>query len=272
MMLSILLFQLLTSLSFSFSDVPSMSELAGLKLTDEMAQELGMQDATKYIKVVEEQFQQFGQYGMDVEDDETNRYLSPVVIIVNKSNRTPSNPEGQTAKLFLNGKLEGQFDVATGINQMVETTSGKLYFAQTPVGFYRIKKAYDQYFSNAFFGAYMRYAMFFSGGVALHATENVDSLGRIGSGGCVRMRDEDIAQISQAILETGEPHRETKKEVICRQSQCFDRELYTNRIRLNDLNANSGKKTNSLIMTYDAYVIVKEGSRYEKESNDIYDI
>ena len=271
-MIFLTLFQIVSSFILAKPEFQEMSIVKSLALTNEMARELGMQSMAESIKLAEDQFDLSKRYNLDVDDDQRNRFRAPVVIIVNKGKRTSANPEGQSAKLFVNGEQKGSFDVATGINQMVETTSGDLYFASTPVGFFRIKKAYDNYFSNAFFGAYMRYAMFFDGGVALHATTHTDSLGKIGSGGCVRMRDEDIALISEAVLNTGKDSREVKIEPICKNGDCFERELYLNRKEVRNVNEQSGELTNFFILSYDSLVIVKEGTQEKEESRDPYDI
>ena len=240
-------------------DVPTFEQLEKLEITKEMALELGMTPLEKYLEKSNIQFELATNLGLDVENNELNKQIAPVVFIINKSKRTKTNPEGQSIRYYVNGIFQRQFSVSTGKDGLVETTDGEIYFASTPVGFYRIKKAYDHYYSYSFFGAYMRYAMFFNEGIAIHATKQTWSIGNKGSGGCVRMREEDIKILSDLLLETGENHREIETQRICKGQTCYNRELFKNRILLNDVEEKSSALMAKKILTYDAVVVVREG-------------
>ena len=72
-------------------------------------------------------------------DDVFNSTMAKVVIIVNESDRTENNPEGQTAKLYHFGELKGIFNVSTGSRKIKTTTDGREYMAITREGFFRPK-------------------------------------------------------------------------------------------------------------------------------------
>lgn len=232
-------------------------------LSSEEAQELGM-----LPKEVFEQQQKISNVSnllknQNLDDDERNKNREKIVIIINDGVRSSKNPEGQTLKLYMDGDLVDIYNVSTGTHQEVTTTSGEVHIAQTPTGFYRIKRAYQNYFSKSFFGASMKYALFFHLGIAIHKTDTTWKLGSRASAGCVRMEEKDIEYINREVLETGEDHRKIAVEKICHdedKNNCFERELYLNRIRLNDVKVHNGQFTNSKIWTYQALVVVKSGN------------
>ena len=92
----------------------------------------------------------------------------------------------QAGFIVVNGKLRKQFYVSTGLPGKYETPN----FDKRPNG-----RIYDQYSSKTFPGGNyaglgnMPYAVFISGGFAVHGTPlgNVKNLGRKASHGCVRM-------------------------------------------------------------------------------------
>jgi lipoprotein-anchoring transpeptidase ErfK/SrfK len=65
-------------------------------------------------------------------------------------------------------------------------STGKQGYA-TPRGTYSAKRLAARYFSKKYNNAPMHFAVFFSGGYAIHATGHVAALGRPASHGCVRL-------------------------------------------------------------------------------------
>jgi lipoprotein-anchoring transpeptidase ErfK/SrfK len=61
----------------------------------------------------------------------------------------------------------------------------------TPRGSWRTERMYARYFSRKYDGAPMPYAVFFTGGVAVHGTGEIARLGRPASHGCVRLSREN---------------------------------------------------------------------------------
>lgn len=108
----------------------------------------------------------------------------PVVIIISKAL--------QTATVYENGVVANSFLISTGREQWETAKSGRHYFTTTPVGWFSPVRYSRQHWS-ATWDAWMEYAIFFNGGVALHATtpDHFKELGRRASGGCVRMHPDN---------------------------------------------------------------------------------
>ena len=236
------------------------------KLTDEQALELGMtevfQTKIKSNKLDEDVTNNTEiNKGYDLNNDDINSTLAEVVVIVNESDRSAENPEGQTARLYHHGVLLHQFDVSTGSRKTKVTTSGRSYVAVTPEGFWRPKKAYQDYYSYTFFGATMPYAIFYHGGIALHGTTSVKKLGTRDSGGCVRFNPKDIKIINDLIRSTGDGNKNMSTEKLCLDSdpgQCITRKMYLDRTKLSDVDRRTGYETDKILWTYDALIIVKK--------------
>jgi lipoprotein-anchoring transpeptidase ErfK/SrfK len=109
----------------------------------------------------------------------------PIVIVVNKS---PRGMFAQRAQLWQNGVRKAEFNVSTGRERWENPPSGEKYFSATPAGWFSPQHLERTYFSQTW-KVNMDFAVFFNGGVALHATEpeHYAELGHRGSGGCVRM-------------------------------------------------------------------------------------
>jgi lipoprotein-anchoring transpeptidase ErfK/SrfK len=82
----------------------------------------------------------------------------------------------QTMVVKVDGEIVGVWRVSTG----------KKGYA-TPRGTYSAKRLHARYFSRKYDNAPMHYAVFFRGGYAVHATNQVARLGRPASHGCVRL-------------------------------------------------------------------------------------
>lgn len=121
-----------------------------------------------------------------------------VVIVVNRAPK--GSIEGaQTLKMYHNGVLVKDVMISTG-------RWGKA----TPVGYFRPiftnhMRIYQNYFSGAYSGSPMKWAVFFNGGIALHSTteSNYSKLGSRASAGCIRMTMTDAKEVNELIRLTG---------------------------------------------------------------------
>jgi len=108
----------------------------------------------------------------------------PVVMVISKGS--------QTATVYHYGSRLRSFPISTGRERWERAKSGKVYFTTTPTGWFSPRRYIRHHFSTTW-EAKMEYSIFFSGGVAVHATtpDHYRDLGRPASGGCVRMHKSD---------------------------------------------------------------------------------
>jgi hypothetical protein len=124
--------------------------------------------------------------------------LADVVIIVNRAPKD-SVAGAQTLKAYHYGVLVKEIAISTG-----------KWGHATPVGYFRPiytnhMRIYQNYFSGAYSGSPMKWAVFFNGGIALHSTtkSQYKNLGKRASHGCIRMTMEDAKEINELIRSTG---------------------------------------------------------------------
>lgn len=124
-----------------------------------------------------------------------------VVVLVNKANRGPS---AQTAQVYVGGEHYKTFAVSTGREKRELAPSGKVYRSTTPQGWFRPIYFSPNHYSQTW-KAPMPWAVFFNGGIALHATtpSHYDELGRRASGGCVRLHHDDAEELYHLIKNAG---------------------------------------------------------------------
>lgn len=172
---SLLLF-LSVSLWVGTSSFASSPELDDLMTPDELAAEVGTTESMDLSPQVEpfSPAQIYDTYGVDVYSQ------FPVVIVVSKAS--------QTATVYHNGQHVNQFLVSTGRERYERAKSGRWYWTVTPTGWYSPQSYIRSHYSGTW-DAIMEYSIFFTGGVALHATtpDHYKDLGHKASGGCVRM-------------------------------------------------------------------------------------
>lgn len=130
--------------------------------------------------------------------DESVIDKAQVVVVVNRAPKD-SAPGAQSMQVYHNGVLVKDVNISTG-------RWGKA----TPVGYFRPiytnhMRIYQNYFSGAYSGAPMKWAVFFNGGIALHSTteSNYSKLGSRASAGCIRMTMEDAQEVNELIRLTG---------------------------------------------------------------------
>lgn len=131
------------------------------------------------------------------EEDLTRAEL---VIIVNKST---VGTTAQRASVYKNGELIHRYKVSTGREKLEVSKSGREYRTTTPQGYFRPTSLERDHFSETW-QAHMEYAVFFVGGVALHATteDHYKDLGKRASGGCVRLKYENARDIFETVRST----------------------------------------------------------------------
>jgi lipoprotein-anchoring transpeptidase ErfK/SrfK len=81
-------------------------------------------------------------------------------------------------------------------------STGKSGFA-TPRGNFRVGRMHRTYFSRKYYNSPMPYSMFFYGGVAIHGTNYLGSLGRPASHGCVRLHPGNAAKLFALVQRYG---------------------------------------------------------------------
>jgi lipoprotein-anchoring transpeptidase ErfK/SrfK len=102
------------------------------------------------------------------------------------------------------GYVTGRWWVSTGTEQKKCPPNSSCYVATTPVGVWSPYRMHEKYTSKLW-DARMDYAIFFNGGIALHATygENVLKLGTRQSGGCIRQDEPDAIWLFQRVKDYG---------------------------------------------------------------------
>lgn len=163
--------------------------------TDEMAESLGMTPADQV-----DDSEDLHQKGVGASIGQVIRD-NRLVIVINKAAR---GTEAQTMKVYENGIEVLTTKVSTGKEERVTATSGRTYVSTTPNGFFRPTKMYTDYLSYTW-NAPMPNAVFYIGGIAIHATgtSNYSKLGSRASGGCVRTTLEDSKKIRELVMESG---------------------------------------------------------------------
>lgn len=129
-----------------------------------------------------------------------------LVILVNKAN---SGSTAQTLSVFKNGEVIFTTHTSTGRErwESPQTPVGshkpkKGYWSTTPAGYFMVTTIKKDYVSKLW-NSHMPNAVFFIGGIAIHATPEVQNLGKRASGGCVRVSPEAAETIYGIVRSTG---------------------------------------------------------------------
>ena len=107
----------------------------------------------------------------------------------------------QTLRLYLDGRLDDQWDVSTGMEGFRTPSFNKRFDG----------RIYDRYTSSKYPGGdynglgNMPYAMFISGGIAIHGTPrgNWSRLGRPASHGCIRSHPDNAYKLNRLLRSHG---------------------------------------------------------------------
>lgn len=182
-------------------------QLDDLLTPEEIAAELGLTEPTLSNSPQIEPFspeQVYEAYGVDVYRE------FPVVIYVSKVS--------QTATVYQNGQRVNYFLISTGREQWETSKSGRQYFTGTPAGWFSPQRYVQKHWSNTW-QAMMEFAIFFNGGIAVHATtpDHYKELGTKASGGCVRAHRDQAAwfwNLSLANRKANVPYFTTQGQIL----------------------------------------------------------
>ncbi|WP_413577428.1 L,D-transpeptidase [Bdellovibrio sp. HCB290] len=158
---------------------PKYSEpLDDLMTTEEIANEIGAPRTEMRAAVIDPEIIA-SQDGIDV-------YREYAIVL--RINKAPIGPTAQQMQVMENGVLIANWLVSTGREKYEQAKSGRWYWTVTPTGTYSPYKLVLKHYSYTW-KAHMEFAMFFNGGVAVHATtpDHYKELGTRASGGCVRL-------------------------------------------------------------------------------------
>lgn len=122
-----------------------------------------------------------------------------LVAVINKSSIGSTS---QLMRVYLDGQLIHEWEVSTGREKLETAKSGKVYRTTTPVGYFRPYKIELNHYSNTW-KADMPHAVFFNGGIAVHATTHVEDLGKRASGGCIRLAPQNAKTFFQLVKSVG---------------------------------------------------------------------
>lgn len=122
-----------------------------------------------------------------------------LVIVVSKKK--------QRLWIYENGSSTATYSwlVSTGSERTRCPPKGKCYIANTPNGEFTPTRAY-RYYTSKKWKSKMDFAVFFNGGIALHATYGADHLSMLGrkdSGGCVRQSEANASKTFAVVKKHG---------------------------------------------------------------------
>lgn len=122
------------------------------------------------------------------------------------------NKAEQRVRVWENGAFRGEWAVSTGTETEKCAPTGRCYIAHTPVGTWTPTRL-EYTYTSRLWNARMDRAIFFTGGIALHATfgENIRYLGRRASGGCIRQHPDNADYLFRLVSHYG--RRNTRVQV-----------------------------------------------------------
>lgn len=240
---------------FSFKTLILASSLAVLgaanafALTDEQAIAEGMTPVEEYMMT---EMKAALTPGLSKEGVLEAARRHRLVIAVNKAAK---GPEAQTLTLFENGVEIFKEKISTGREKREKAKSGRVYISATPKGFFRPTKMYRDYLSYTW-NAPMPNAVFFIGGIAIHATtkSHYKELGTRASGGCVRTILETSKMIREKVMETG---RGVNNFSILAEAKGRNR-IANNMVSVDQISRHTGDMLNAKINSWDTVIIVYE--------------
>jgi hypothetical protein len=215
--------------------------------TDEMAEALGMTLEENLEEESNAEKLNARQLSQVLKDNK-------VVIVINKAAK---GPDAQTMTIYENGVPVLNSKVSTGKEERVTATSGRTYVSTTPLGFFRPTKAYVDYLSYTW-NAPMPNAVFFVGGIAIHATgqSNYRLLGSRASGGCVRTTLEDSKTVREIVMDSG---RGTSPGSFRVTREAAGRNIVTgNTVQVPRISRNDGSRVGGMTNSWDTVIYVHQ--------------
>ncbi len=98
----------------------------------------------------------------------------------------------QVMKVIKNGRVIRRWPVSTGRKRF-----------RTPTGSYRPTRMYVYWESRKYYRSPMPHSIFFRGGYAIHGTNEVRSLGRPASHGCIRLHPANARELFRLVKASG---------------------------------------------------------------------
>lgn len=122
----------------------------------------------------------------------------PIVIWVNKA---AAGATAQRIRFYYRGDLYIDDFVSTGRERWENPKKGEPYFSATPLGWFNPTRLVERHYSELW-QTEMPFAVFFNGGIALHATHPplYKDLGTRASGGCIRLTEANAERIFWIIM------------------------------------------------------------------------
>jgi hypothetical protein len=177
-----------------------------------------------------------------------------LVIAVNKASK---GENAQTLTMYENGVEILKEKISTGREKTEKAKSGRVYFSATPKGYFRPTKVYRDYMSYTWKAA-MPNAVFFIGGIAIHATtkSHYAELGTRASGGCVRTILETSSLIREKIMDTGRGSQSGQFSIL-KESAGRNR-IANNTVSIDQISRQTGDLLSAKINSWDTVIIVYE--------------
>ncbi len=224
---------------------------AAFALTDQEAVDDGMMPIEDYVV---SEMKAVVTPGLNNEGVARAAQTHRLVIAINKASK---GPDAQTLRIFENGVEVLKEKISTGREKEEKAKSGRVYFSTTPKGFFRPTKVYRDYMSYTW-QAPMPNAVFFIGGIAVHATgkSHYPELGTRASGGCVRTKLEISKLIREMVMETGKGKEPGQFKVV-KESEGRNR-ITNNMVVVDKINRQTGDIMNAKLNSWDTVIVVYE--------------
>jgi hypothetical protein len=224
---------------------------AAFALTDQEAVDDGMMPIEDYVV---SEMKAVVTPGLNSEGVARAAQTHRLVIAINKASK---GPDAQTLRIFENGVEVLKEKISTGREKEEKAKSGRVYFSTTPKGFFRPTKVYRDYMSYTW-QAPMPNAVFFIGGIAVHATgkSHYPELGTRASGGCVRTKLEISKLIREMVMETGKGKEPGQFKVV-KESEGRNR-ITNNMVVVDKINRQTGDIMNAKLNSWDTVIVVYE--------------
>jgi hypothetical protein len=224
---------------------------AAFALTDQEALEQGMMPIEDYVV---SEMKAVLTPGLNSQGVARAAQTHRMVIAINKAAK---GPEAQTMTIFENGVEILKEKISTGREKEEKAKSGRTYFSTTPKGFFRPTMVYRDYMSYTW-QAPMPNAVFFVGGIAIHATGTsyYKDLGTRASGGCVRTKLEVSKLIREKVMDTGRGSQPGQFKVV-KESEGRNR-ITNNTVVVDQISRNTGDILNAKVNSWDTVIVVYE--------------
>jgi hypothetical protein len=234
-----------------FLTILTVGTSSAFALTDQEALEDGMMPIEDYVV---SEMKAVLTPGLNSEGVARAAQSHRFVIAINKAAK---GPDAQTMRLFENGVEVLKEKISTGREKEEKAKSGRTYFSTTPKGFFRPTKVYRDYMSYTW-QAPMPNAVFFVGGIAIHATGTASykDLGTRASGGCIRTKLEVSKLVREKVMETGRGSQPGQFKVV--NESAGRNRITNNMVMVDKINRQTGDILNAKLNSWDTVIVVYE--------------